>query len=297
MRPDSGECLADAVNRVSGTLAAAGVEAARDEARRLVAAVLGIDTLRLVVDATRPLELDECAAVDAALARRAAREPLSRILSERDFYGRTFEVTPDTLDPRADTETLITAALELAVEEGWRDRPIRILDVGTGTGCLLLTLLAELPLATGLATDISPAALAVARRNAARLGLPGRAAFREAHFLQGIPGTFDLVVSNPPYIPAGDIAGLEPEVRRHDPRLALDGGPDGLAAYRDIAAGLGRALPDGWVIFEVGAGQAADVAAVITSAPRLGNCVTRSWEDLGGHTRVVAGRTRNVMFK
>lgn len=296
-RSPAGERLAEAVQRVYSTLAAVGIAEPNTEARRLVTAVLGIDALRLVVDAARPLAAAERGLVDVALARRAAREPLSRILRQREFYGRTFEVTPDTLDPRADTETLITAALELAAEEGWHDRPIRILDIGTGTGCLLLTLLAELPRATGLATDVSPAALAVASRNAARLAVADRAVFCEVDFLDGVQGTFDLVVSNPPYIPAGDIAGLEPEVRCHDPRLALDGGPDGLAAYRGIAAALGTVMPDGWVLLEVGAGQAADVSTLITTSPRLDIGATRSWQDLGSHTRAVAGRTRKVTIR
>ena len=163
--PASGQAperLGDSVRRVSAALASAGIAAAPDEARRLVMAALGIDALSLVTGAERLLTPAEQARIAQVLTRRCGREPLSRIAGEREFYGRAFEVTPATLDPRPDTETLVEAALEIAGREGWSDRPIRILDVGTGTGCILLTLLAELPVATGLATDIDPEAIAVA---------------------------------------------------------------------------------------------------------------------------------------
>ncbi len=178
------------------------------------------------------------------------RASLSRAsLAQREFYGRRFALSSATLDPRPDSETLIEAALGIAAREGWRERSIRILDVGTGTGCLLLTLLAELPLATGVGTDISGEALQTAARNATSLGVAERVHFAQADALGGIDGPFDLVVSNPPYIASGDIAGLSTEVRKYDPRVALDGGADGLDIYRRIIADLGRVLR-GWVIFE-----------------------------------------------
>lgn len=289
--------MAGAIRRVALRLSSAGIPDAADEARRLIAAALGLDALRLILDADRPLTPHECAALDAALDRRSAREPLSRIQGRREFYGRTFEVTPATLDPRADSETLIEVALTLVAEEGWLERPLRILDIGTGTGCLLLTLLSELQRATGVATDIDAAALAVARRNAHHLAVAGRAEFLQARSLDGITGIFDLVVSNPPYIPHGDIAGLQPEVRCYDPVTALDGGPDGLAVYRDIAAGIPRVLPDGWLILEVGAGQAAEVPALFAPPATLTVGDTRFRQDLGGHIRAVAVRTRQVTLR
>jgi release factor glutamine methyltransferase len=221
-------------------------------------------------------------------------EPVSRILGVRGFYGRTFRISPATLDPRPCTETVIEAALEIADREGWRERPIRILDVGTGSGALLVTLLAELPSATGIGTDISDGALAAARENARGLGVASRAAFLNRSILEGVDGTFDLLVSNPPYIPTGDIAALEPEVRDFDPAGALDGGVDGLDFYRALAAGLAGRVPAGWALVEVGAGQAAAVESIFrgaadgdAAAPEI-----RLWKDLGQHTRCVAVRTQ-----
>lgn len=294
MAETPGPRLADAVRHAAATLAAAGIEAAPDEARRLVMAALGVDALALVTGAERTVTEGEQARIGAFLARRAAREPLSRIAGEREFYGRRFEVTPATLDPRPDTETLIEAVLEIAAREGWRERPLRILDVGTGTGCILLTLLAELPLATGVATDVDPAALEVARRNAVRLGVSARAGFRVARSLEGIAGPFDLLVSNPPYIATAEIAGLDPEVRGYDPAGALDGGPDGLDIYRELAAGLAPIVPTGWVVLEVGHTQADAVEALLNAGAGLHVDQSRRWKDLGGHARVVALRTQNA---
>ena len=186
------------------------------------------------------------------IERRCRFEPVSRILGTREFYGRSFRVTPDVLDPRADTETLIGAALGLAKGKG----SLRILDLGTGSGAIAVTLLAELPGATAVASDLSAAALAVAKGNAEVLGVAGRASFVQANWFEGIDGRFDLIVSNPPYIPLGDIAGLAPDVREFDPPRALDGGPDGLEAYRRLASGAGSHLaPKGHIILEIGAGQ------------------------------------------
>ncbi len=222
-----------------------------------------------------------------------AREPVSRILGRRAFFGREFSVGRATLDPRPCSETLIEAALALADQEGWRTRPIHILDAGTGSGCLLLTLLAEMELAHGVGTDISAGALAVAAENADRLGLSERAEFAEARYLGGTRGTFELVVSNPPYIPTRDIEGLEPEVRNHEPRTALDGGADGLDAYREIAAGLPRVVPRGWALFEVGAGQADAVVDILRRELGRHGGEVRQWTDLGGHRRCVAIQTQS----
>lgn len=186
------------------------------------------------------------------IERRCRFEPVSRILGTREFYGRSFRVTPEVLDPRADTETLIEAALGLAQGR----EALRILDLGTGSGAIAVTLLAELPRATAVASDLSAAALRVAKVNAEALGVAGRASFVQADWFAGIGGSFDFIVSNPPYIRLGEIAGLAPDVREFDPQMALDGGPDGLEAYRRIASGAGGQLaPQGRVVLEIGAGQ------------------------------------------
>jgi release factor glutamine methyltransferase len=287
-----------ALVRVTGELAGAGIDHPARDARLLVGAACGATSADLMREPGHRLDAGSARALAEMVARRIAHEPVSRILGARGFYGRTFQVTAATLDPRPATETLIEAALEVAGREGWRERPIRILDVGTGTGALLVTLLAELPLATGLGTDISEEALSVARANAERLGVSARSSFVRHRSLDGLPGpeggggTFDLLVSNPPYIASGEIAGLEADVRDYDPRVALDGGPDGLAIYREVAQGLTRILPEGWAILEVGAGQAAAVAQIFSEAVGPAHAEAAAWTDLGGHTRAVAVRTQ-----
>jgi release factor glutamine methyltransferase len=289
MAPDATTTtLGEAVLAAQRMLSGAGIEDAGRDARLLAAAAAAVTTADIIAHPERPLSADVQAKLAAMLARRGAHEPVSRILGEREFYGRRFALSPATLDPRPDTETLIDVALSIAEREGWREKPIRILDIGTGTGCLLLTLLAELPLATGLGTDISRDALVMATSNAVALGVSSRAAFEMHDVLDGVEGRFDLVVSNPPYIPTGDIVGLDPDVRDFDPRAALDGGVDGLNIYRRIASGLDQAAT-GWVLLEVGAGQADAVALVLHQAfvkTRQAQ-VTKHW-DLGGHVRCVA---------
>lgn len=281
--------LGDAVRETQRQLKAAGIEEAGREARLIVASVCGMPTSEIIVRPERPLGVDEQQRLAAMVARRCAREPISRIVGEREFYGRRFKLSEATLDPRPDSETLIDAVLGLVSGEQ-AGRPIRVLDIGTGTGCLLLTLLAELPNATGLGTDISAEALTTAAANAEALGLAARASFARHDVLEGVNGPFDLVISNPPYIETGVIAGLDPEVRRFDPMAALDGGPDGLAIYRRIAGDLGRVLT-GWVVLEVGAGQADAVASVFQQAfVKTRQAELRRYDDLGGHTRCVAIR-------
>lgn len=246
-----------------------------------------------MLEPCRRLSEAEAARLLEMVRRRIAREPVSRILGERYFYSRRFLVTPATLDPRPDTEALIELTLAIAAEEGWRDRPIDILDIGTGTGCILLTLLAEMDQTRGLGTDLSAAALEVARQNAASLGLAARARWQKARSLDGVAGRFDLVVSNPPYIPSGEIAGLEREVRHYDPLPALDGGTDGLDVYREIISGsAGPEFRAGtWFVVEVGAGQAGAVVELV--GRHCGALVAsrhRTAVDLGGHTRCVAWR-------
>lgn len=275
-------------------LDAAGIDGGMRDARLLLLEALGISAEDLVRAPERRLTDEEGRRLSDFARRRLAREPVSRILGTRGFYGRTFRITPATLDPRPCTETVIEAALELADGEGWRDKPIRILDVGTGSGALLVTLLAELPLATGVATDISDGALAMARENAERLGVASRATFLNRRTLDDVDERFHLLVSNPPYIPTGDIASLAPEVRDFDPPSALDGGADGLDLYRALGDGFGAVvLPAGWMVVEVGAGQAADVEAIFRrSAVVAAPSDIRFWTDLGQHTRCVAVRTQ-----
>jgi release factor glutamine methyltransferase len=212
---------------------------------------------------------------------------VARITGAREFYGRSFILGKDTLDPRPDTETLIEAALDIVRERGWQEKPLKLLDLGTGTGCILVTLLAELPQATGLGTDLSPGALAIAAANASVHGVGPRASFAAADWLEGVSGKFDLILSNPPYLAASEIAGLAKEVAAHDPLLALDGGPDGLEAYRRIAMRARDALTeDGRLLVEIGPGQGEDVAAIFTRGGRTLES-GKGRRDLAGRPRVI----------
>jgi len=255
------------------------------DARLLVGHALGLDHSALAVAPARGLTQAETGRIDALLARRLAHEPVARIRGSKEFWSLPLAVTTDVLVPRPETETVVEAALEVVA----RDRALRIADLGTGSGAILLALLSELPSAYGIGTDRSERALAVARRNAVDLGLAGRATFVACHFADAVAGACDLVVANPPYIPSDDIATLAPEVRDHDPRLALDGGRDGLAAYRAIAADAARVLaPGGWVAVEIGIGQAEAVAALLAQHGLVVPCEPR--RDLAGRPRVVMGR-------
>lgn len=292
--PIPGGTLAETTRQVARALAAAGLSDAPSEARWLLRAALGLSASEVVSRSDTPITDEDLSRVAAFVARRVRHEPLSRIAGEREFYGRTFEVTPATLDPRPDTETLIDAALELLGPEA-RAQPLRILDLGTGTGCIALTLLAELPAANAVATDVSQDALDVAARNAVRLGLANRCAFVATDLSAGAEGPFDLVVANPPYIPSEDIRGLAPSVRDYDPHLALDGGPDGLGIYRRIIAALPRLLPEGLLLLETGHDQAPYVSELLMKGPTpLQPEVPRIYNDVAGIPRVVAARTRSV---
>lgn len=249
------------------------------DARLLLQAAAGLTREAMIADPDRPVAADAAARFRTFIDRRLKGEPVSRILGDREFYGRVFTVTPATLDPRPDTETLIDAALTVMPV----DRPCRFIDLGTGTGAIALTLLAERPLVEAVLTDISPQALAVARANAERLGVMARASFIEASWFAGIEGQFDLILSNPPYIPTAILPTLAPDVQDFDPRSALDGGPDGLGPYREIAArALSFLAPQGRVIVEIGEGQALEIEDIF-KAFRL---VPESrWKDLAGHVR------------
>lgn len=272
------QSLKDAVAR----LRAAGVETPVLDARLLVQHALGADWNQLFIGPDRELTDAERADLARLLDRRAAREPVSRILGHREFWSLNLLVGPDTLDPRPDTETIIDSALRLVPS---RDLHLRVLDLGTGTGAILLALLTELPNAKGLGIDRAPGAVATATENAGRLGLQDRARFRNGDWGKGIEERFDLIVSNPPYIRRGDIAGLAPEVRDFDPVLALDGGLDGLDAYRELAPDLERLLdPGGCAVLEVGQGQAPSVARILEEA---GLRSAGSARDLAGIERCV----------
>jgi release factor glutamine methyltransferase len=260
-------------------LDAHGIETATLDARLLFQAATGLRHEDIVAEVDLIVPLEAAARFSSFLERRCKFEPVSRIMGTREFYGRSFQVTPDVLDPRADTETLIGAVLGLAKGRG----SLRILDLGTGSGALAVTLLAELPDASAVACDLSAAALQVAKGNAEALGVAGRASFMQANWFEGIGGKFDLIVSNPPYIPLGDIAGLAPDVREFDPPRALDGGPDGLEAYRRLANGAGGHLaPKGHIILEIGAGQENAVNELFM---RQGFDRESRHLDLGGHAR------------
>jgi release factor glutamine methyltransferase len=270
-------------------LTAAGIDNARFEARLLLARAAHLTIEQLVARGTDAVPAGVVEATRALTARRVRREPMAYILGEREFWGLPFKVTPAVLVPRPDSETLIEAAPELLPD---RDRRWRILDLGVGSGCLLLTLLREFPQASGVGMDASSDALAVARSNAETLGVAGRATlvtgdWRESGWAERLSGPFDLVVSNPPYIESASIDGLMPEVARFEPRQALDGGPDGLVSYRTIAAAASKLItPGGFLAVEAGEGQSAEIARLFRSA---GLAPRPPWRDLGGIERVVAG--------
>jgi release factor glutamine methyltransferase len=265
----------------------AGIETPELDARLLLCHAAELTHESVVARAREALPPEAILRLDELIRRRTRREPVSRITGAREFYGRSFLVDAGVLDPRPDTETLIAAALDVVEKKGWRGRPLRVLDLGTGTGCVLLTLLAELPKATGLGTDLSLGALRVAKANATRLGVGRRASFVASDWLDGVSGPFDLIVSNPPYIASTEIVRLAPEVALHDPHLALDGGPDGLDAYRRIAAGAAKFLvPQGQILVEIGASQAGAVADLLGDAGFLVESASPRL-DLVGRPRVV----------
>lgn len=270
----------------AAALAAAGIDNPRLEARLLLRHVLGVTMEVLLGHPERAVAESQRAAMGSLVARRVAREPLAYVLGEREFWSLPFRLTPATLVPRPDSETLIEAALARIRD---RTRPLRILDLGTGSGCLLLALLSEFPAAQGVGVDLSAAALDVASANARALELSDRARWVRGNWSDAIGGTFDVIVSNPPYVATADLAGLAPEIVLFEPRLALDGGPDGLACFRAIIPSL-RALgrnPDSLILIEMGADQAAPVAAL---ARVHGLQAIEVVEDLCGNPRCLVAR-------
>jgi release factor glutamine methyltransferase len=255
-----------------------------------LAKATGLSVEELIARGSEPASSAVVATLRSLTARRVQREPMAYILGEREFWGLPFKVTPAVLVPRPDSETLIEAALSLLAD---RQRAWRLLDLGLGSGCLLLTLLRELPQATGVGLEASAAALEVAQANAEALGVASRAALLQGDWSrpgweEGLGAPFDLVVSNPPYVETQALPHLMPEVSRYEPRRALDGGPDGLDAYRAIgAAARGLLAPAGHLLVEVGRGQASDVAGIFGSQSLLPGI---PWKDLGGIERVVGAR-------
>lgn len=280
-RTTVGAALAAAIS----ALALAGIEAPRREARLLLAAVLGVDSGAIIGNPDRALSAIEHGQFSALVTRRAAHEPMARLLGYREFWSLNFALSPATLVPRPDSETVIEAVLATV---GERSAPLRLLDFGTGSGCLLLALLSELPMASGIGVDLAPDAALTARRNASGLGLGARADFVAGDWATAIVGKFDVIVFNPPYIPSGTIALLAPEVAHHDPRRALDGGPDGLDCYRVLAPETARLLrKGGFAAFELGAGQAQPVLALMRD---VGLTIIAIRRDLAGIERCLVAR-------
>lgn len=271
---------AQALRAATARLTAAGIAGANTDARALLAHAIGVAADRLTLHLPDPMTEAALLTLDAALTARGARQPVAQIIGHRLFWGRSFAVTQDTLDPRPETEVLVAEALS---------RPFfKMLDLGTGTGCILLSALADMPMATGLGTDVSAAALAVAQRNADALGLSDRARLMQSDWCADIAGRFDLITSNPPYIAADEMALLSPDVRDHEPHLALTPGGDGLAAYRAIALGApARLMSGGRLLLEIGPTQGQAVCHLL-AAQGLHNI--RILQDFDGRNRVVTAQ-------
>ena len=270
------------LDRSAARLASAGIAESRHEARLILALALGVEPATVLGWPERPVEPEPAATAEALVARRVGGEPFSRLRGKREFWSLDFALSPDTLDPRPDTETLIAAALADIPD---RAAPRLVVDFGTGTGCLLLALLSELPQARGVGIDISPGAVTVAQNNAAALGLAGRVEFRVGGWGTQIDGEADVILANPPYIPSSEIGSLPVEVSAFDPRSALDGGADGLSAYRALGAAIRGLLgPAGRAYIEIGAGQGLQVARILGESGLTVSAVCR---DLAGIERCV----------
>lgn len=274
---------AQALAQLRRTLGEAGFETAALDARLLLLTALGIPATALVTHPDTPLTAEEAETLATFTRRRLAHEPVARIVGTREFWGLPFRLSPETLVPRPDTETVVETALAFLPD---RQAPLRIVDFGTGSGCILVALLHELPKATGLGIDLSPGALVTARANAEDNGVGRRSHFALSRWAEAVSGSFDLIVSNPPYIASGVIPTLDEEVREHDPRLALDGGADGLEPYRILLSEADRLLaPGGLLAVEIGYDQAEDLRSL---AGLHGLEVLRIAHDLSGNPRCVA---------
>jgi release factor glutamine methyltransferase len=284
----AGQTVEAARRMLAAKFKSADIESADLDARILTGHALSLDLTGIITAAQRSLTPDESTRLDQFASRRLAGEPVARIIGEKEFWGLPFQLSSATLVPRPDTETVVELALELLPAGGSLDRPMRIADLGTGSGAILLALLSELPAAQGFGTDISEDALRTAALNAKRAGLSDRAMFIACDYATGLGGSFDLIVSNPPYIRTADIDGLAVEVRHHDPLTALDGGADGLDAYRALIPQAASLLaPGGWLVVEAGQGQSSPIEAFMTKAGLTPATAPRT--DLAGIPRAVAG--------
>ncbi len=284
--------VAGALDEARRRLRAAGIEDAGREARLLLGHVAGLDAAAIIGHPERHLAPEAMRAMAEAVSDRARRRPMAQVTGSREFWSLPFRVTPATLDPRPDSETVVGAVLD---HVGDRRAPRTVLDLGTGSGCLLLALLSELPNATGLGIDISAEAIAVAGANAVTLGLGQRANFTVADWDRALSGQFEIVVCNPPYIPSGEIDSLAPEISRHEPRRALDGGRDGLDAYRALAPSLTRRLAGGgFAAIEIGAGQRSMVEPIFADA---GLATTECVADLAGISRCLIVRIKTELTR
>src|SRR5258705_1506912 len=284
----AGQTVDAARRALTAQLKTAAIDSAERDARILTGHALGLDLTGLISAAQRQLTLDESARLEDFARRRLAGEPVARILGEKEFWGLPLQLSSATLVPRPDTETVVELALELVQAGGNLDRALRIADLGTGSGAILLALLSELPAAQGFCTDISATVLHTASANAARAGLSDRATFIACGYSSGLAGPFDLIVSNPPYIRTADIDGLAAEVRNHDPPAALDGGADGLDAYRALIP-QGRRLSAGGapLVVEAGQGQSGPIQALMAAAGLMPVIAPKA--DLAGIPRALAG--------
>jgi release factor glutamine methyltransferase len=284
----AGQTVESARRSLTSQFKSVQIDSAGLDARILVGAALGLDLTGVIAAATRLVTPAEAARLEDLACRRLKGEPVARILGSKEFWGLPLQLSPATLVPRPDTETVVELALEMLQAGPAADRP-RIADIGTGSGAILLALLSELPDAYGVGTDISAAALRTASANARDLGLAGRAAFIACDYLAALSGAFDLIVSNPPYIRSAEIVDLATEVRDHDPIRALDGGTDGLDAYRALVPQAARLLaPGGALVVEAGQGQSGDIEGLMTAS---GLTLERPPKaDLAGAARAVAGR-------
>jgi release factor glutamine methyltransferase len=284
-RPGAADTLESILAEVAGALATAGYDQPRRRARQLIAGALGLSAAELLIQPERAIGRSETVRLLGLAGRMTRGEPLSRVLGRREFWGLDFALSDETLDPRPESETIVEAVLARVLDRG---NSVRLLDLGTGTGCLLLALLSELPTATGFGIDLSEGAAATARRNAAALGLASRARFLVGDWGSALAQRFDVIVANPPYIATTALSELPRHVSGYDPRRALDGGEDGLAAYRCIARGLpGLLAPSALFVGEVGAGQAAAVAMLLK---RCGLSLEAIVRDLAGIERCVVAR-------
>lgn len=282
----SARTIAGLRRTLAHTFRTAGLETAELDARILIGHALGLSHTQLAAASQRMPSADECELVAVLAAHRLQGEPVARILGEKEFWGLTLHLSAETLVPRPESETVVEAALKAI---GRRARPMLLADLGTGSGALLLALLSEVPQAFGIGTDLSIGALATARDNAARLGVSARAGFVACDYARALAGPFDCIVCNPPYIATRDIATLAPEVRDHDPRLALDGGVDGLDGYRAIAADAPRLLaPGGSLVVELGAGSVEGVSIIMSVKGLMPD---------GPAQRDVAGIDRALVFR